>query len=86
MDQLALVTVEITLLDANKKIFIGGPPDQAIAMQSKLAVTMNASFRQGMLLKLSLRLSDLLNIVIPILDEFSNLCWNSADEVSFDDC
>lgn len=82
MDQLALVTVEITLLDANKKIVIGGPPNQAAAMQSKLAAAMNVPFRQGMLLELSLRNSDMRDIVFPIWAEFPNLSWNYADEVS----
>jgi hypothetical protein len=41
MDHLTLMAVEISLLDQNKAFAVGGPPDQAIAMQSVLAEEMN---------------------------------------------
>jgi hypothetical protein len=82
MDGPALMTVEITLLDRNETIVIGGPPDEATAMQSKLATAMNVPFRQGMLLELSLGIGDIINVIIPICAEFPNVCWTFADEVS----
>lgn len=66
MVELALMTVEITLVDKNRTIAIGGPPDQAIAVQSRLAEEMNLPPTQGdILLKLMLSTRDIKTSVAP---------------------
>ena len=81
MVELALMTVEITLVDKNRTIAIGGPPDQAIAMQSRLAEEMNLPPTQGnTLLKLTLATRDIKTLVMPILAEFPDLGWRFIDE------
>jgi hypothetical protein len=81
MVELALMTVEITLVDKNKTIAIGGPPDQAIAMQSKLAKEMDLPLpKEDALLLLTLETKDFLSLVAPTLREFPDLGWCFIDE------
>jgi hypothetical protein len=82
MDDHALMTVEITVVGENKTIAIGGPMDQAIAMQSRLARQMNLPISQAnTLLSLTLEAKDLETLVMPILAEFPDLGWSFTDEV-----
>jgi hypothetical protein len=81
MADFALMTVAITLVDKNRTIAIGGPPDQAIAMRSRLAKEMNLPLPGGdTLLLLTLETKYIRTLVIPILAEFSDLGWHFVDE------
>ena len=76
----ALMTVEIRLIDANMTIEIGGAPDQAKALRSRLAALINRPVEGNKLLRLAIETQDLLTRVMPILDEFSDLGWCPIDD------
>jgi hypothetical protein len=78
----ALITVQIRLVDMNKTIAIGGPPDQATAFSERLAELMHLPTpKEGGLLCLSLEKSDFTTCIMPLIDEeFRNLGWCAVDE------
>jgi hypothetical protein len=79
----ALVTVQIRLVDMNKTIAIGGPPDQATAFSERLAGLMHLSTpKDGGLLCLSLEKSDLTTCIVPLInEEFPDLGCCAVDKL-----
>jgi hypothetical protein len=81
MNKIALMTVEIRLVDKEKTIAIGGPPDQALAMCSRLATVMNVPHPEsGVVLCLELELSQFEEFVGPLLREFTGLGCSFIDD------
>jgi hypothetical protein len=80
MGNLALITVSITYTGTDITIAIGGPPDQARNMRSRLAEKMNLVCPIGdRMLDLELDWEVVETFIKPILAEFPGIGWCYAD-------
>ena len=80
MKDIAVMTVEVQLIDKRKAIAIGGPPDRARAMRSQLAKEMNIPLPEGdTVLQLALETKEVATLLGPILNNFSDVGWCFID-------
>ena len=80
MKDIAVMTVEVQLVDKGKAIAIGGPPDRARAMRSQLANEMNIPLPEGdTVLQLALESQEVAPLLGPILNNFSDVGWCFID-------
>ena len=80
MKDIAVMTVEIQLIDKHKAIAIGGPPDRARAMRSHLAKEMNIRLPEGdTVLQLAVESNEVATLLGPILNNFSDVGWCFID-------